>query len=120
MHTGDSAIATLGSSDMIFGTEPTYPNRIGSDTLSILRAVRFANPKSVTVSVIARNHIREVGICTLLYRRHPPNRPSCLILRLRQTESKRAATSKRWRPTSASSTICATTVHALVRPLNCF
>ena len=30
MHTGDSAIATLGSSDMIFGTEPTYPNRIGT------------------------------------------------------------------------------------------
>ena len=42
VHTGDSAIATLGSSDMIFGTEPTYPNRI----------------------TIARNHIREVGICT--------------------------------------------------------
>ena len=54
VHTGDSAIATLGSSDMIFGTEPTYPNRI----------------------MIARNHIREVGICTLLYRRHPPNRPA--------------------------------------------
>ena len=54
VHTGDSAIATLGSSDMIFGTEPTYPNRI----------------------TIARNHIREVGICTLLCRRHPPSRPA--------------------------------------------
>ena len=54
VHTGDSAIATLGSSDMIFGTEPTYPNRI----------------------TIARNHIREVGVCTLLCRRHPPSRPA--------------------------------------------
>jgi hypothetical protein len=38
VYTGDSAIATLGSSDRIFATEPTYPNRV----------------------MIARNHIHEV------------------------------------------------------------
>lgn len=40
VHIGDSAIVSLGSTDTIFGTEPTFPNRI----------------------LIANNHIREVGI----------------------------------------------------------
>ena len=43
VHIGDSAVATLGSTDRIFGTAPTFPNRI----------------------LIANNHIREVGICAL-------------------------------------------------------
>ena len=40
VHIGDSAVATLGSTDRIFGTAPTFPNRI----------------------LVANNHIREVGI----------------------------------------------------------
>lgn len=40
VYTGDSAIATVGTSDRIFATAPTYPNRI----------------------TIARNHIHEVGV----------------------------------------------------------
>ena len=40
VHIGDSAIATLGSSDRIFATAPTYPNNI----------------------LIKGNHIREVGV----------------------------------------------------------
>ena len=40
VHTGDSAIATLGTSDRIFATAPTYPNRI----------------------MIRGNHIHEVGV----------------------------------------------------------
>ena len=40
VYTGDSAIATLGTSDRIFATTPTYPNRI----------------------MIRGNHIHEVGV----------------------------------------------------------
>eukprot|EP01051_Picozoa_sp_SAG22_P028403 SAG22_NODE_10003_length_559_cov_0.778261_2_plen_98_part_01 len=40
VHIGDSAIVSLGSTDTIFGTKPTFPNRI----------------------LIANNHIREIGI----------------------------------------------------------
>ena len=40
VHIGDSAIASIGTTDRIFGTAATYPNRL----------------------LIANNHIREIGI----------------------------------------------------------
>jgi hypothetical protein len=40
VHIGDSAIATVGKTDRIFGTAATYPDRI----------------------LIANNHIREIGV----------------------------------------------------------
>ena len=40
VHIGDSAILSIGTTDRIFGTAPTYPNRL----------------------LIAKNHIREIGV----------------------------------------------------------